>query len=69
MYVYFMACDFIMACRDKNAVYDFNPKKNDFFWYDDMCVFPCHINLRPHIYPCHFQIKNYLVQHVIIQND
>jgi hypothetical protein len=32
-------------------------------------LIPCHINLFHFIYPCHnFKIKNYVVQHVIIQN-
>jgi hypothetical protein len=33
-------------------------------------LIPCHINLLDFIYPCdNSKIKNYVMQHVIIQND
>ncbi len=33
-------------------------------------LIPHHINLADFIYPCHnSKFKNYVVQHVIIQND
>jgi hypothetical protein len=66
-----MACNFVIACRDKNVIHDsmIGEKKKKFFvWW---CGMLCHIMLTwDLIYPCHnFKIKNYLVQHVIIQND
>jgi hypothetical protein len=58
---------FITVCHDKNAICDsviFKKKIGMMTWHG----IPHHINLGPHV-SMSFKIKNYLVQHVTIQND
>jgi hypothetical protein len=67
-----MACKFVMVCCDKNLICDSTIQKKKtnekVIWWHGMLF---HIILTLDlVYPYHnFLIKNYQVQHAIIQND
>jgi hypothetical protein len=61
-----------MACHETNMIHGSMIWKNKMKNNNMMTwqLIPHHINLPDFIYPCHnSKIKNYVVQHVIIQND